>query len=81
MPSQPPLLAPTPSQHRFVELTTLLSAEQSEILHLVAQGKSASAIAEELGISNSTVRTRLTDLREKFGALSLACGVSALRSS
>ncbi len=58
----------------------LLSARQSEVLHLVAQGNSAPAIAEQLGISSSTVRTHLKQLRKKLGAVNQAEAVAvALR--
>lgn len=45
----------------------LLSAREREVLQLLALGKTDRAIAAELGLSNSTVRTHVEHMRSKLG--------------
>jgi DNA-binding CsgD family transcriptional regulator len=45
-----------------------LTARELEILSLVAAGETTSAIAEQLGISQATVKTHLTHVYRKTGA-------------
>jgi DNA-binding NarL/FixJ family response regulator len=43
-----------------------LSEYQLRILNLLKDGKGRSAISRELGISESTVRTRIDEIKDKF---------------
>lgn len=52
--------ASTPNQAR-------LSGRNREILHLIAEGRTAAQIAEELGISESTAKTHRRNLMRKLG--------------
>lgn len=43
-----------------------LTKYQKKILGLLAAGKGRGGIAEELGITESTVRTRINDIKDEF---------------
>jgi DNA-binding NarL/FixJ family response regulator len=47
---------------------SLLSTREREVLHLIAEGRSAKEIAKELGISSKTVEAHRTSLMRKLGA-------------
>jgi DNA-binding CsgD family transcriptional regulator len=53
-----------------------LSRREREILQLVAAGKSSTAIAEELNLGVSTIRTYALNARKKLGAKTLAEAVA-----
>ncbi len=49
-----------------------LTAREVQILHLIANGRTSRAIAEELGISMRTVNTHREHLKEKLAISSVA---------
>jgi two-component system, NarL family, nitrate/nitrite response regulator NarL len=53
-----------------------LTAREDEVLRLIAQGKSAPGIAEELHLSTPTVKTHLHTLYEKLGVSDRAAAVA-----
>ena len=54
-------------RHRQPDAGSVLSARESEILHLLSRGYSVKEIAEQLVISPSTVHTHRTNLMTKLG--------------
>ncbi|WP_285895413.1 MULTISPECIES: response regulator transcription factor [unclassified Leucobacter] len=58
-----------------------LSAREAEVLTLVAQGKSNTRIANELIISEATVKTHLAHIYTKLGVSSRTAAVAAARKS
>jgi two-component system nitrate/nitrite response regulator NarL len=54
----------------------VLTAREAEVLHLLAQGRSAPAIARELVLSPTTVKTHLGHLYEKLGVSDRAAAVA-----
>lgn len=55
---------------------TSLSSRQIEVLRLVAMGASATSIADELSISEATVRTHVKNILERLGAKNRAHAVA-----
>jgi two-component system, NarL family, nitrate/nitrite response regulator NarL len=53
-----------------------LSPREHEVLELIAEGRSAPAIAEELHVSPATVKTHLKTLYEKLGVSDRAAAVA-----
>jgi two-component system nitrate/nitrite response regulator NarL len=53
-----------------------LSPREREVLELIAEGRSAPAIAEELHVSPATVKTHLKTLYEKLGVSDRAAAVA-----
>jgi two-component system response regulator DesR len=53
-------------QRYFRPSDTSLTPREAEVLRLAAKGLTSSAIAERLGISNSTVRSHLSSVYAKF---------------
>jgi DNA-binding CsgD family transcriptional regulator len=58
------------------ELRGPLSTRQVEVLRMVAMGASASEIADELSISEATVRTHVKNILERLGAKNRAHAVA-----
>jgi len=56
-----------------------LTRKEIQVLQLVEQGQSNSAIAERLGLSDSTVRTHLRNVNTKLNARSRAEAVAIAR--
>jgi DNA-binding NarL/FixJ family response regulator len=54
-------------QRYFCPAKTALTPREAEVLRLAAKGLTSSAIADSLGISNSTVRSHLSSVYAKFG--------------
>jgi two-component system nitrate/nitrite response regulator NarL len=61
---------------RELRQTIVLSAREGQVLALIADGKSAPAIAERLFISPSTVKTHVQNLFEKLGVSDRAAAVA-----
>lgn len=53
-----------------------LTPREREVLRLLSDGKTTSAIAAEVGLSNSTVRTHVEHMRAKLGARTRAALVA-----
>jgi two-component system nitrate/nitrite response regulator NarL len=53
-----------------------LTSRETEILHLIADGQSAPAIAEALAVSTATVRSHLQHVYEKLGVSDRAAAVA-----
>lgn len=60
-------------------VANLLSERELEILHLVASGKTAPQIAEELFVSPHTVKRHMANIRSKLGVRSQAAAVAMLQ--
>jgi DNA-binding CsgD family transcriptional regulator len=60
---------------RWAELT----ARQTEVVRLVADGYSNQRIAESLAISPSTVKTHLENIRQRLGVQNRSAAVAAVR--
>jgi DNA-binding CsgD family transcriptional regulator len=58
-----PLREPVPPPAAAVKLTT----RQAQVLHLLAQGGSTAHIADELGLSQETVRNHIRGLLRRLG--------------
>lgn len=54
----------------------LLTAREREVLRLLSDGKNTTAIAAEVGLSSSTVRTHVEHMRAKLGASTRAALVA-----
>ena len=54
----------------------MLSAREREVLALVARGRSNRVIAEELFVSEATVKTHLVHVYEKLGVSDRAAAVA-----
>ncbi|HMJ36834.1 MAG TPA: response regulator transcription factor [Baekduia sp.] len=68
-------------QLRETESRPVLSPREQEVLRLIAEGRSAPAIARHLHLSPSTVKTHLQSLYEKLGVSDRAAAVAvAMRS-
>ncbi|WP_205474035.1 hypothetical protein [Nocardioides sp. SYSU D00038] len=51
------------------------------MLELLAQGRSHAAVIDELGLTERSLRTRLTNLRTEFGArTTIQLGAEAVRA-
>jgi two-component system, NarL family, nitrate/nitrite response regulator NarL len=68
-------------QLRETENRPVLSPREQQVLRLIAEGRSAPAIARQLHLSPSTVKTHLQSLYEKLGVSDRAAAVaSAMRA-
>jgi two-component system nitrate/nitrite response regulator NarL len=68
-------------QLREAQRRPVLSPREQEVLRLIAEGGSAPAIARELHLSPSTIKTHLQSLYEKLGVSDRAAAVAvAMRS-
>ncbi len=65
----------SPSAHQ-PQTWEALTAREREVLRLLADGKNTVAIAEELGLSRSTVRTHVEHMRAKLSVTTRAALVS-----
>ncbi|PIF73798.1 LuxR family maltose regulon positive regulatory protein [Variovorax sp. 54] len=72
-----PVAAPDPSQQTV--LLDRLTEKEVHVLHLLAEGYSNIAMAEKLGVTDSTVRTHLRNINSKLAAGSRMQAVSAAR--
>ncbi|WP_341886981.1 LuxR C-terminal-related transcriptional regulator [Variovorax sp. YR752] len=72
-----PVVEPSPSQQAV--LLDPLTEKEVHVLHLLAEGYSNIAMAEKLGITDSTVRTHLRNINSKLAAGSRMQAVSAAR--
>lgn len=66
---------------RTVNPRTLLTAREQEVLRLVADGLTGTAVAEQLGLATNTVAQHLTAVRRKLGVHNSADAIAAARAT
>jgi PAS domain S-box-containing protein len=71
------LVEPEPEVDDSLHRSAILTPRETEVVRMVALGKTSTEIAAELGVSNETVRTHVRNAMEKTGTHTRAALVAA----